>query len=86
MITPFLVKNGTGAAIIIAPGGGYHDLSYGKEGTSVECRTRTIHLSRRRRLLRDDPPLNSLSFDPPLNSLSLLLPIAFIVSRCIIHN
>merc|ERR1719272_2134746 len=31
-LVPFLVKNGTGAAIIIAPGGGYHDLSWGKEG------------------------------------------------------
>lgn len=31
-LTPFLVKNGSGAAIIIAPGGGYHDLSFGKEG------------------------------------------------------
>ena len=33
-LTPFLVKNGTGAAIIIAPGGGYSDLAWTKEG---EC-------------------------------------------------
>lgn len=31
-LTPFLVSNGTGAAIIIAPGGGYHDLAWTKEG------------------------------------------------------
>jgi len=31
-LTPFLVNNGTGAAIIIAPGGGYHDLAWTKEG------------------------------------------------------
>ena len=31
-LTPFLVKNGTGAAIIIAPGGGYQDLAWTKEG------------------------------------------------------
>ena len=34
-LTPFLVSNGTGAAIIIAPGGGYHDLAFGKEGIDV---------------------------------------------------
>eukprot|EP01043_Picozoa_sp_COSAG02_P045099 COSAG02_NODE_4091_length_5797_cov_127.687434_8_plen_57_part_00 len=34
-LTPFLVNNGTGAAIIIAPGGGYHDLAFGKEGIDV---------------------------------------------------
>eukprot|EP00038_Savillea_parva_P008319 m.176181 g.176181 ORF g.176181 m.176181 type:complete len:368 (-) comp14121_c0_seq1:171-1274(-) len=34
-LTPFLVTNGTGAAIVIAPGGGYHDLSWGKEGLDV---------------------------------------------------
>lgn len=34
-LTPFLVTNGTGAAIIIAPGGGYHDLAFGKEGIDV---------------------------------------------------
>ena len=34
-LTPFLVANGTGAAIIIAPGGGYHDLAWSKEGVDV---------------------------------------------------
>ena len=34
-LTPFLVSNGTGAAIIIAPGGGYHDLAWGKEGLDM---------------------------------------------------
>jgi acetyl esterase/lipase len=34
-LTPFLVKNGTGAAIIIAPGGGYHSLAWSKEGIDV---------------------------------------------------
>ena len=34
-LTPFLVTNGTGAAIIIAPGGGYHDLAWSKEGIDV---------------------------------------------------
>ena len=45
MITPFLVKNGTGAAIIIAPGGGYHDLSYGKEGTTTSV-VRVLYIYR----------------------------------------
>jgi len=31
-LTPFIVTNGTGAAVVIAPGGGYSDLSWGKEG------------------------------------------------------
>jgi len=31
-LTPFLVSNGTGAAVVIAPGGGYHDLAWTKEG------------------------------------------------------
>ena len=34
-LTPFLVSNGTGAAVIIAPGGGYRDLAWGKEGLDV---------------------------------------------------
>jgi len=34
-LTPFLVTNGTGAAIIIAPGGGYQDLAFTKEGLDV---------------------------------------------------
>ena len=29
-LTPFVVSNGTGAAIVIAPGGGYRDLAWGK--------------------------------------------------------
>jgi hypothetical protein len=29
-LTPFIVSNGTGASIVIAPGGGYHDLAWGK--------------------------------------------------------
>ena len=29
------MSNGTGAAIVIAPGGGYHDLAFGKEGIDV---------------------------------------------------
>jgi len=45
MITPFLVKNGTGAAIIIAPGGGYHDLSYGKEGLDYASMYNSIGVS-----------------------------------------
>jgi acetyl esterase/lipase len=34
-LTPFLVQNGTGAAIVIAPGGGYHDLAWTKEGIDL---------------------------------------------------
>jgi len=34
-LTPFFAKNGSGAAIVIAPGGGYRDLSWGKEGLDV---------------------------------------------------
>lgn len=34
-LTPFLVTNGTGAAVVIAPGGGYRDLAWGKEGLDV---------------------------------------------------
>ena len=34
-LTPFVVHNGSGAAVIIAPGGGYHDLSWSKEGLDV---------------------------------------------------
>ena len=40
-LTPFLVKNGTGAAIIIAPGGGYEDLAWTKEG---ECSSQCTHV------------------------------------------
>ena len=29
--TPFLVSNGTGAAVVVAPGGGYHILAWDKE-------------------------------------------------------
>ena len=43
-LTPFLVTNGTGAAIIIAPGGGYHDLAWSKEGIDV------AHTKRKRRV------------------------------------
>jgi hypothetical protein len=34
-LTPFLVNNGTGAAIVISPGGGYRDLAWTKEGLDV---------------------------------------------------
>lgn len=34
-LTQFLVANGTGAAIIIAPGGGYKDLAWTKEGLDI---------------------------------------------------
>lgn len=34
-LTPFLVNNGTGAAVVIAPGGGYSDLAWTKEGLDV---------------------------------------------------
>ena len=34
-ITPFIVRNGTGAAVIIAPGGGYHNLAWTKEGIDL---------------------------------------------------
>ena len=34
-LTPYLVHNGTGAAMVIAPGGGYHLLAIDKEGIDV---------------------------------------------------
>ena len=34
-LTPFLVTNGSGAAVVIAPGGGYDHLSFWDEGTRV---------------------------------------------------
>jgi len=34
-LTPFIVANGTGGAIIVAPGGGYADLAWTKEGLDV---------------------------------------------------
>ena len=34
-IKPFVVNNGTGSAVIIAPGGGYSKLSWSKEGLDV---------------------------------------------------
>eukprot|EP00911_Craspedida_sp_UC1_P001136 UC1_evm1s858 len=34
-LSPFIVHNGTGASVIVAPGGGYQDLSWGKEGIDV---------------------------------------------------
>lgn len=49
-LTPFLVTNGTGAAIIIAPGGGYHDLAWGKEGIDV------AHMCTKSLLLCSPPP------------------------------
>ena len=33
--TPYLVSNGTGAAVVIAPGGGYHILAWDKEGAAM---------------------------------------------------
>ena len=44
-LTPFLVTNGTGAAIIIAPGGGYHDLAWSKEGVDVAHMYNSIGVS-----------------------------------------
>jgi acetyl esterase/lipase len=37
-LTPFLVSNGSGAAIIIAPGGGYDHLAFWDEGTRVAAK------------------------------------------------
>ena len=34
-VTPFIVTNGTGASVVIAPGGGYRDLSWTKEGLDM---------------------------------------------------
>ena len=34
-LTPFVVTNGTGASVVIAPGGGYVDLSWTKEGLDM---------------------------------------------------
>lgn len=34
-LTPFLVNNGSGAAVVIAPGGGYSHLAIDKEGYDV---------------------------------------------------
>jgi acetyl esterase/lipase len=44
-ITPFIVTNGTGASVVIAPGGGYHDLSWGKEGLDVARMYNSIGVS-----------------------------------------
>ena len=37
-LTPFLVQNGTGAAVMIAPGGGYSELNWDDEGTRVAAK------------------------------------------------
>ena len=37
-LTPFLVHNGTGAAVIVAPGGAYMELNWDDEGTRVAAR------------------------------------------------
>jgi len=37
-LTPFLVSNGSGAAVVIAPGGGYDHLAYWDEGTRVAAK------------------------------------------------
>lgn len=59
-LTPFVVSNGTGAAVVIAPGGGYHDLSWGKEGLDVARMYNSIGVSafilKYRVPARDDKP------------------------------
>ena len=37
-LTPYIVTNGSGAAVVIAPGGGYSHLAYDDEGTRVAAR------------------------------------------------
>ena len=44
-ITPFLVSNGTGAAIVIAPGGGYGHLAWDAEGLRVAQRFNEMGVS-----------------------------------------
>jgi acetyl esterase/lipase len=44
-LTPFLVSNGTGAAIVIAPGGGYEHLAWDDEGLRVAARFNEMGVS-----------------------------------------
>ena len=44
-LTPFLVTNGTGAAVVIAPGGGYTILAYDKEGKDIASYYNSIGVS-----------------------------------------
>jgi acetyl esterase/lipase len=44
-ITPFLVANGSGAAVLIAPGGGYGHLAWDAEGTRVAQRFNEMGVS-----------------------------------------
>ena len=43
--TPYLVSNGTGAAVVIAPGGGYHILAWDKEGAGYARRLNAMGVS-----------------------------------------
>ena len=44
-ISPFLVANGTGAAVVVAPGGGYGELNWDDEGTRVAARLNRMGVS-----------------------------------------
>jgi len=44
-LTPYLVSNGTGAAIVIAPGGGYGHLAWDAEGTRIAQRFNSFGVS-----------------------------------------
>ena len=44
-LTPYLVRNGTGAAVVIAPGGGYAILAISKEGEDVARMYNSIGVS-----------------------------------------
>ena len=45
MIYPHIVTNGSGAAVVIAPGGGYNDLAYSKEGEDIAAMYNSIGVS-----------------------------------------
>ena len=44
-LTPYLVTNGTGAAVVVAPGGGYSELNWDDEGTRVSQRLNSFGVS-----------------------------------------
>lgn len=44
-LTPFLVGNGTGSAVVIAPGGGYVDLAWDLEGIDLARRLNSFGVS-----------------------------------------
>ena len=50
--TPYLVSNGTGAAVIVAPGGGYHILAWDKEGAGYARRLNAMGVSLRPQVSR----------------------------------